>query len=96
MLEKQPQLKPSTLFREWQKKHPGKYPHSVKRTLQRRVQQWKVLHGGDKEVIFRQKHTPGVLGLSDFTQLKDVTITIRGVEFAHLLYHFRLQYSGWC
>jgi len=96
MLENQPQLKPGTLFRELQKKHPGKYQHSVKRTLQRRVQKWKAMHGGDKEVIFPQKHEPGVLGLSDFTTLKDVTITIRGVEFEHLLYHFRLQYSGYC
>ena len=95
MLEKQPQLKPNTLFRELGKRYPGKYPHSIKRTLQRRVQKWKAQHGGDKEVIFRQKHEPGVLGLSDFTQLKDLTITVRGVEFEHLLYHFRLQYSGW-
>ena len=95
MLENQPKLKPGTLFRELGKKYPGKYSHSVKRTLQRRVQKWKALHGAEKEVMFAQKHEPGVLGLSDFTALKDVIITIRGVEFTHLLYHFRLQYSGW-
>ena len=37
MLENQPQLTPGTLFRELGKRHPGKYPASVKRTLQRRV-----------------------------------------------------------
>ena len=45
--------------------------------------------------MFRQIHQPGLLGLSDFTQLKQTTITIAGVRFEHLLYHFRLQYSKW-
>jgi len=66
MLENQPQLKPGTLYRELQKKHPGRYQHSVKRTLQRRVQKWKAMHGGDKEVMFPQKHEPGVLGFVGF------------------------------
>jgi len=35
------------------------------------------------------------MGLSDFTQLKQVEITIAGKPFAHLLYHYRLAYSGW-
>ncbi|MBD0270269.1 MAG: DDE-type integrase/transposase/recombinase, partial [Cyanobacteria bacterium Co-bin8] len=33
--------------------------------------------------------------LSDFTELKGVTITIAGQAFEHLLYHYRLAYSGW-
>lgn len=45
--------------------------------------------------MFRQEHTVGQLGLSDFTQLKRVTITIAGRPFSHLLYHFRLIYSKW-
>jgi len=34
------------------------------------------------------------MGLSDFTQLKQVEITIAGKPFAHLLYHYRLAYSA--
>jgi len=41
------------------------------------------------------EHQPGEMGLSDFTQLKQVEITIAGKPFAHLLYHYRLAYSGW-
>jgi hypothetical protein len=45
--------------------------------------------------MFRQEHPPGRQGLSDFTHLKDVVITINGTPYQHLLYHFRLACSGW-
>ena len=35
--------------------------------------------------MFPMVHLPGVMGLSDFTQLKNATITIGGKEFKHLL-----------
>lgn len=35
------------------------------------------------------------MGLSDFTQLKNVEVTVAGKPFHHLLYHYRLAYSGW-
>ena len=35
------------------------------------------------------------MGLSDFTALKQATITVAGQPFPHLLYHFRLAHSGW-
>lgn len=46
--------------------------------------------------MFPQVHGPGLWGLSDFTQLKDVTVTMAGEVLAHRLYRFRLAYSGWC
>ena len=30
-----------------------------------------------------------------FTEVKQVSITIGGQPFEHLLYHYRLAYSGW-
>jgi hypothetical protein len=60
------------------------------------VKAWRALHGPDREVMFRQRHEPGQRGLSDFTQLTGVTITVGGKPFLHRLYHFRLAYSGWC
>jgi hypothetical protein len=45
--------------------------------------------------MFELRHEPGVMGLSDFTQLKGMEITIAGKPFEHLLYHYRLAYSGW-
>ncbi len=96
MLVKNSQFTPITLFEWLQKQHPGEYPDSKLRTFQRRVSRWKALYGPDQEVMFRQEQVPGRMGLSDFTQLKKVVITIKGQPLKHLLYHFRLAFSGWC
>lgn len=95
LLEKQPRLNATTLFEDLQDRYPGRYPNGRKRTFQRRVKAWKALHGPDKEVMFRQRQEAGRLGLSDFTQLKAVVVTIDGEPLAHRLYHFRLAFSGW-
>ncbi len=94
MLRKEPRLKPMTLFEYVQETYPGQYPQ-VLRTIQRRVQAWKALHGPSPEVMFELRHEPGTMGLSDFTKLKGMEITIAGKPFEHLLYHYRLVYSGW-
>jgi len=96
MLEGEPALSPTTLLEYLQDKYDVEsFPNSRLRTLQRRVKKWKALHGKAKEVMFLQRHEPGRLGLSDFTTLKKVQITINGEPFEHLLYHFRLIYSKW-
>jgi len=95
LLEKTPDLLPLTLFEWLGDNYPGIYPASIKRTLQRRIKQWKAIHGPAKEVMFRQQKIPGQLGLSDFTHLKKARITIEGEEFKHILYHYRLAFSGW-
>ncbi len=95
LLEKQPRLNATTLFEDLQDRHPGKFGNGKKRTFQRRVKAWKALHGPDQEVMFRQVQEPGRQGLSDFTQLKGVVVTIDGEALAHRLYHFRLAFSGW-
>ena len=55
---------------------------------------WRALAGPEQDVIFRQEHAPGRLGLSDFTDTSALGITIAGVALAHRLYHFRLAFSG--
>lgn len=94
MLRREPRLKPMTLFEYLQEQYPGQYPQ-VLRTLQRRVRTWKTMHGPAPEVMFMLRHEPGVMGLSDFTKLKGMEITIKGQPFEHLIYHYRLAYSGW-
>jgi hypothetical protein len=94
MLVAEPKLEPTTLYEYLIKKYPDQYQKCL-RTLQRRVHQWKATLGSPKEVMFPMDHPPGVMGLSDFTQLKNITVTIGGQEFKHLLYHYRLAYSGW-
>ena len=93
MLRREPRLKPTTLFEYLQERYPGQYPR-VLRTVQRRVSAWKAVHGPAPEVMFELRHEPGMIGLSDFTELKGVEVTINGVPFEHLIYHYRLAYSG--
>ena len=95
MLEQTPGLQAITLLEYLQARYPSQYADTVLRTLQRRVKEWRIFKGPAREVMFQQAHHPGALGLSDFTQLKQTTITIAGIKFEHLLYHFRLQYSKW-
>ena len=95
LLEANPGLSPITLLEYLDDNYPGRFGNAIHRTLQRRVKTWRAQHGPAKEVMFRQIKQPGQLGLSDFTQLKAVIITITGQVFPHLLYHYRLAFSGW-
>ena len=81
------------IFEEMQRRHPA-LPEGVRRTMERRVRGWRALHGAEREVIFRQTHEPGRMGLSDFTDMADVAVTIAGAPLDHRLYHFRLVYCG--
>jgi hypothetical protein len=96
MLERSPQLEPQTLLLHLERTFPGQEWYRRKRTLQRRVEQWRALHGPAREVMFLQHHQPGVLGISDFTLRKGEPITVAGQVLEHRLFHFRLPYSGWC
>ncbi|EMV4468178.1 IS21 family transposase, partial [Escherichia coli] len=95
LLKERPALTPTTLLEMLQDKYPGQYPNSLRRTMQRRVCEWKLQYGAEQEVMFRQRHQPGLRGLSDFTELKGVVVTIAGKLLAHKLYHFRLEWSHW-
>jgi hypothetical protein len=95
LLEKNPTLQAITLLRHLQESYEGKFPDKLLRTLQRRIQTWRAIHGPEKEIIFRQKHPPGWQGLSDFTSGNELKVTINGIDFPHLLYHFWLAFSGW-
>ena len=52
------------------------------------------MHGPERDVIFRQVHEPGRLGLSDFTEMDGLGVTIARILLDHRLYHFRLAFSG--
>src|SRR5208283_549365 len=66
----------------------------MRRTLERRIRSWRAVNGADREVIFRQEHPPGRMGLSDFTEVTDLAVTIAGEILDQRLYHFRLAFSG--
>jgi hypothetical protein len=84
-----------TLLEELQRRHPGRYGTGVLRTLQRRLRQWRAVHGAERDIYFAQEHPPGRLGLSDFTVCDSLGIEIDGTAFPHRLYQFALAHSGW-
>jgi hypothetical protein len=94
LLEKEPKLTGLTLWEYLDEQHPGDYLYSLLRTLQRRVKHWRATRGPDNPVMFRQAVPPGQQGLSDFTHPR-TAITIAGQPFQHLIYQYRLAYSGW-
>lgn len=94
-LQSAPKLMAITLLRKLQDDHPDRFPDGVLRTLQRHLRQWRAVEGPPKEVFFPQDHAPGHRGLSDFTAMGELRITIANAPFAHLLYHFVLAFSRW-
>ena len=93
LLKSAPRIRPVAVFHEIQRRHP-ELSDGVRRTLERRIRKWRAVHGAEQEVIFRQKHKPGRMGLSDFTDMGPLAITIAGQPLNHRLYHFRLVWSG--
>ncbi len=93
ILEKTPEIRPIAVFDELLRRHPQLAP-SVRRTLERRMKGWRLLYGNDQPVIFRQRHEPGRMGLSDFTHMENAGVSIADQPLKHMLYHFRLVCSG--
>jgi transposase InsO family protein len=93
MLEAAPELRPIAIFEEMQRRHPD-LPDGVRRTMERRIRQWRAMNGKDRDVIFRQVQEPGRMGLSDFTEMGDLAVRVAGADLDHRLYHFRLACSG--
>jgi hypothetical protein len=94
-LQRHPRLEAKTLFTDLQRRFPGRFADGQLRTLQRRCREWRALEGPAKEVFFAQVHHPGRLCASDFTHCSELGVTINGIPFTHMIYHFVLTYSNW-
>jgi len=94
LLKSTPGLRPIAIFDELRRRHP-EIGAGIRRTLERRIRTWRALNGAEQDIIFRQEHPPGRLGLSDFTEMGGRGISIAGAPLDHRLYHFRLAFSGW-
>ncbi len=95
LLDVNPGLQAVTIFGHLQGRYPGRFQDGQLRTLQRRIKVWRATEGPPREVYFGQKHEPGELCQSDFTDMSKLGVTIGGRRFDHLLYHFVLTYSNW-
>ena len=95
LLEQDAGLQARTVFEELGRRYPGRFRAGQLRTLQRRCRDWRALRGEDQEVYFAQCHRPAEQSQSDFTAMRSLGITVAGVPFEHLFYHFVLTYSNW-
>ena len=95
LLRLHPGLEAKTIFTDLQRRFPGRFAPGQLRTLQRRCKRWRAVEGSAKEVFFAQVHHPGRLCASDFTHCTDLGVTILGLPFDHMIYHFVLTYSNW-
>src|SRR6516164_6218849 len=86
LLQREPTLRAKTLLGWLQQEDPQRDRGRTRRTLERRVRQWKAQHGPAREVFFAQVHEPGRLGASDFTHMESLGVTIQGQAFPHLVY----------
>ncbi len=93
ILKAAPGLRSIAILAEIRRRHPEIGP-GIRRTLERRIRTWRALEGPEQDVIFRQEHPPGLMGLSDFTDTRVLGVTVAGVVLDHRLYHFRLAFSG--
>ena len=88
-------LKATTIIDWLAEQHPGRFSASQRRTLQRRLQDWRALHGPEREVYFPQEHPPGREAQFDFTHCGELKVTIAGQPYPHLLFQLILSHSGW-
>jgi len=89
------ELEAKTLMRLLVDAEPERFSMGQLRTMQRRLRDWRALHGPDKEVYFQQEHEPGKEAGIDFTCGNGLGVTIAGEPFPHLLFEFVMLASMW-
>lgn len=95
MLVEEPGLEAKVLFEYLWTEAPWEVGERHLRTFQRRVKQWRLQHGPDKEVFFTQDWIPGHAVQLDWTNANELGITMEDQPYPHLLCHTVLPYSNW-
>jgi hypothetical protein len=88
-------LEATTVLELLQEHRPGEFDAGQVRTLQRRMRDWRAVHGPEKEVFFEQQHLPGREAAIDFTHAEELGVTVSGLPFPHLLFELVLSFSKW-
>ncbi|MEM9741231.1 MAG: hypothetical protein AAF918_00980 [Pseudomonadota bacterium] len=88
LLEAPPTLRPVAVLEEMLQRQPDLIPGN-RRTFGRRAGEWRAKHGRVLLMTFRQKHEPGVMGISDVTEMMDLEASVACQPMDHRLYHFR-------
>lgn len=95
LLRQDANLQAVTLFADVQRRHPGQFRDGQVRTLERRIRQWRAIHGPSRPLMFPQEHPPGWQALLDFTVCNELAVTIAGKALPHRLGHVCCPASGW-
>jgi len=95
MLKEAPELEAKALFEHLLQVSPGKVEEKQLRTFQRRVRQWSLKNGAEKEVFFTQDWKPGEVLAVDWSDMGDLGVTVAGQRLEHLIFHAVLPYSNW-
>ena len=95
MLKAAPELEAKTLLEHFAAQEPWNLSPRPLRTFQRRVAQWRLQNGPDKEVFFAQDRVAGQAMQLDWTHALELGITIGGQLYDHLLCHVVLPFSNW-
>jgi hypothetical protein len=88
-------LQATTVIDVLEERYAGRFGAQHLRTLQRRMREWRALHGPAREVFFEQVHPPGREAACDFTHGTSLGVTIAGKPFVHLLFELILSFSKW-
>ena len=85
----------ATTVLEWlEERYPGRFSPAQLRTLQRRLRDWRALHGPEQEVFFPQVHPPGREAQMDFTDAGELRVNIAGLPFPHLFFGRSFDYAA--
>lgn len=95
VLREAPEIEGAALFDWLCERYPGIYQEGQVRTFQRRIREWRALHGPEQEIFFPQEHVPGHRMSTDCTHMEELGISIQGEPYSHLLCHCVLTYSNW-
>ncbi len=100
LLQQDSQLKPYAIL-DWlkQKYNPPqgepRVTNSIRRSLEHRVQRWKLQHGVEQDVKFPQVHHAGDVLAFDFVVMNSLKVTVNGRPLDHMLFHSVFTYSNW-
>ena len=87
ILNAAPDIRVIGVLEELRRRHHDLNPN-IRRTLERRINAWRALNGPERDVIFRQEHEPGRMGLSDFIR-NQTSPACRRWKFP-LFFHLRI------
>ncbi len=80
-----PGLEAKSLFEHLLEQHPDELNSFHLRTFQRRVKNWRIKQGTEKEIYFDQNRTPGECMQLDWTDMNGLNIFVAGEHYLHKL-----------